>query len=91
MARRPTLSPTAEDREKSRRVGALAELWPYLRPYRLLLGAAFLALVLTASVSLMLPLAVRRVVDGFETSAEALLDHRLRRRENRNSSAKKLA
>ena len=74
MARRPTLSPTAEDREKSRRVGALAELWPYLRPYRLLLGAAFLALVLTASVSLMLPLAVRRVVDNFGSDASGLLD-----------------
>ncbi len=63
-----------EDRAKSRRVGALASLWPFLRPYRALLAAALLALVLTATVSLILPIAVRRVVDGFETSAAELLD-----------------
>ncbi len=62
------------DRDKSRRVGALAALWPFLRPYRALLAAALCALVLTAMVSLTLPLAVRRVVDGFETSAAQLLD-----------------
>jgi ATP-binding cassette subfamily B protein len=62
------------DRDKSRRVGALAALWPFLKPYRALLAAALCALVLTAMVSLTLPLAVRRVVDGFETSAAQLLD-----------------
>ncbi len=65
---------STEDRAKSRKIGALAALWPFLRPYRPLLVAAGLALVLTACVSLILPLAVRRVVDGFETSAERLLD-----------------
>ncbi|MBT8408703.1 MAG: ATP-binding cassette domain-containing protein, partial [Alphaproteobacteria bacterium] len=63
-----------EERSKSRRIGALGDLWPFVRPYRGLLVAALSALVLTAFVSLMLPLAARRVVDGFETSAEALLD-----------------
>jgi len=63
-----------EEREKSRRLGALRNLWPFMRPYRVLLFAALSALVLTAMVSLTLPLAVRRVVDGFETSAAALLD-----------------
>ncbi len=63
-----------QEREKSREIGALRGLWPFLRPYRVLLFAAFCALVLTAMVSLALPLAVRRVVDGFETSAEQLLD-----------------
>ncbi|MDF0600317.1 ABC transporter transmembrane domain-containing protein [Psychromarinibacter sp. C21-152] len=71
MARQPTVK---EDRDKSRRIGALRELWPFLRPYRGLLLAAIGALVLTATVSLTLPLAVRRVVDGFETSASELLD-----------------
>jgi len=74
MARQPTLSSSADEREKSRRVGALAELWPFLKPYRVLLVAAFLALVLTASVSLILPLAVRRVVDNFGGDASGLLD-----------------
>ncbi|PZX19052.1 ATP-binding cassette subfamily B protein [Palleronia aestuarii] len=65
---------STEEREKSRKIGALVALWPFVRPYRPLLVAAILALVLTACVSLVLPIAVRRVVDGFETSAEALLD-----------------
>ena len=68
-------APNAEaEREKSKRIGALASLWPFLAPYRGLLAAAVVALILTAVVSLVLPLAVRRVVDGFETSAEELLD-----------------
>ncbi|GAW36580.1 putative multidrug export ATP-binding/permease protein [Roseovarius sp. A-2] len=62
------------DRERSKRVGALAELWPFLRPYRLLLGAAIAALVLTAAVALVLPMAVRRVVDNFGAEDGALLD-----------------
>ena len=68
-------APKAEaEREKSKRIGALGSLWPFLAPYRGLLAAALVALVFTAVVSLVLPLAVRRVVDGFETSAAALLD-----------------
>ena len=63
-----------EDREKSRNIGVLAALWPFVRQYKSMLFAACAALTLTATVSLILPLAVRRVVDGFETSAEALLD-----------------
>ena len=63
-----------EERARSKNVRALAALWPFVRPYRALLAAAGLALVATAAVSLVLPIAVRRVVDGFETSAEALLD-----------------
>ncbi len=63
-----------EERAKSRRIGALGGLWPFLAPYKVMVLAAIGALILTACVSLVLPLAVRRVVDGFETSAEALLD-----------------
>jgi ATP-binding cassette subfamily B protein len=62
------------DREKSKRVGALSELWPFVLPYKRLLGAAILALVATACVSLILPMAVRRVVDNFRTEDAALLD-----------------
>jgi ATP-binding cassette subfamily B protein len=63
-----------EDREKSKRIGALRELWPFLSPYRGLLGAALVALVATAGISLVMPMAVRRVIDGFQSSADALLD-----------------
>ncbi|WP_372892706.1 ABC transporter transmembrane domain-containing protein [Rhodosalinus sp.] len=63
-----------KEREKSRRVGALAELWPFIRPYRALLAAALVMLVATAVVSLVLPIAVRRVVDNFGVEDGAILD-----------------
>ncbi len=71
MARSPAI--VNEERAVSREVGALRGLVPFLRPYRALIAMAGLALVLTASISLVLPLAVRRVVDGFNQGA-ALLD-----------------
>lgn len=67
-------SPAEEDRAKSKRLGALSGLWPFMAPYKLLIGLAIAALILTACISLILPLAVRRVVDGFESSAAELLD-----------------
>jgi ATP-binding cassette subfamily B protein len=63
-----------QDRAASRRIVALAALWPFMRPYRLLMAAALAALVATAIVSLVLPLAVRRVVDNFDVATTALLD-----------------
>ncbi|ANT59964.1 ABC transporter [Salipiger sp. CCB-MM3] len=63
-----------DDREKSRKLGSLAALWPFMRPYRGLMVAAILALIATATVSLTLPLAVRRVVDNFGVEDGALLD-----------------
>ncbi len=62
------------NRDTSKRVGALRELWPFMRPYRTLLIAAISALVVTAAVALMLPLAVRRVIDNFGIAEGALLD-----------------
>jgi ATP-binding cassette subfamily B protein len=53
-------------------VGSLIRLWPFLRPYRGLLVLATCALVLTAAVSLALPLAVRRVIDGFGAGSDLL-------------------
>ncbi|MEH6775711.1 MAG: ABC transporter transmembrane domain-containing protein [Cereibacter changlensis] len=72
MARRPTTM--LEERDSSKKVGALRGLAPFLAPYRRLTFAALAALVLTATVSLILPLAVRRVVDGFTENNAALLD-----------------
>ncbi|MBI6628793.1 ABC transporter transmembrane domain-containing protein [Pontibaca salina] len=78
MARSPqppaALPGKTEEREKSRQIGNLAALWPFLRPYNGLMLAAVLALVLAACVSLTLPLAVRRVVDNFRTDDAALLN-----------------
>nr|WP_319249520.1 ABC transporter transmembrane domain-containing protein [uncultured Celeribacter sp.] len=73
MATDRTLQDAAE-REKSKRIGALAELWPFIRPYKRLMSLAIVALVATACISLILPVAVRRVVDGFGEAGLMLLD-----------------
>ncbi|WBU63326.1 ABC transporter transmembrane domain-containing protein [Paracoccus aerodenitrificans] len=69
MARAPK---AAIDRPSSRRVGALSALWPFIQPYRGMALAALLALICTATISLILPLAVRRVVDGFDVGSMLL-------------------
>ncbi|EEE38470.1 ABC transporter, permease/ATP-binding protein [Rhodobacteraceae bacterium KLH11] len=45
-----------------------------MKPYRALMAGATLALILTASMTLTLPLAVRRVVDNFRIEDGELLD-----------------
>ncbi|WP_171173730.1 ABC transporter transmembrane domain-containing protein [Ruegeria sp. HKCCD8929] len=64
----------SEERAGSKKLGVLASLWPFMKPYRLLMTGATVALVVTASMSLTLPLAVRRVVDHFRIEDGALLD-----------------
>ncbi|WP_300032267.1 ABC transporter transmembrane domain-containing protein [uncultured Roseobacter sp.] len=64
----------SDEREKSKKLGALAALTPFLWPYRKLMAAALAALVVTAMLSLTLPLAVRRVVDNFDTKSARDLD-----------------
>ncbi|MFC3615412.1 ABC transporter transmembrane domain-containing protein [Lutimaribacter marinistellae] len=63
-----------EDRARSRKIGVLKALWPFMRPYKLMMAGALLALVLTAAMTLTLPLAVRRVVDHFRIEDGTLLD-----------------
>ncbi|RQP06705.1 MAG: ATP-binding cassette domain-containing protein [Paracoccus sp. BP8] len=65
-------TPIIADRPTTRRIGALRALWPFIQPYRGLLAAALVALAVTAAISLVLPLAVRRVVDGFDAGAHLL-------------------
>ncbi len=67
-------SDTDKDRAASKQVGALRGLLPFLTPYRKISAMALGALVLTAAVSLVLPLAVRRVIDGFNADNAVLLD-----------------
>lgn len=62
------------ERAKARAVGPLRSLAPFLRPYRGLVFGALAALVFTAMIALALPLAVRRVVDGFGVENLALMD-----------------
>lgn len=62
------------EREKSKRMGALRGLLPFVLPYKKLVFLAAFALVLTAGISLVLPIAVRRVVDGFTETNGQLID-----------------
>ena len=61
-------------RASSKKIGALRGLAPFIAPYRGMLILASIALVVTATVSLVLPLAVRRVIDGFSSGNLVLLD-----------------
>lgn len=72
MARKP--QPAANDRPVTRKVGSLRGLVPFLMRYRGLVVMSVLALIFTAVISLILPIAVRRVVDGFQTGTTQLLD-----------------
>ncbi|WP_299784274.1 ABC transporter transmembrane domain-containing protein [uncultured Marivita sp.] len=75
MADTQTIPPTKnEERQKSKKIGSLRALWPFIMPYRKLMMAALFALTATAMISLILPLAVRRVVDNFNTEDDALLN-----------------
>ena len=62
-----------EDRKSSKKVGALGELWPFMRPYRVMVVAALAALTFTAIISLILPIAVRRVIDNFDIGEGEIL------------------
>ena len=51
------------DRPKARSVRPLAALWPYLVPYRQVLLAAMVALLLASGAMLALPLALKGLID----------------------------
>jgi len=63
-----------EDRPSSKKVGVLRALVPYFVPYKFLVILALLALVITATVSLTLPVAARKVIDGFSAGNYTLLN-----------------
>ncbi|MFT6913210.1 MAG: ATP-binding cassette subfamily B protein [Paracoccaceae bacterium] len=63
-----------DDRQGSKKIGGLRALIPFFVPYRRYVLLACFALILTATVSLLLPMAARRVVDGFGVGDLALLD-----------------
>lgn len=54
------------DRPQSKRVVSLKDLWPFLKPYRLQMGIAFVLLCLASATLLLVPLAFRDLIDvGF--------------------------
>ncbi len=72
MAKPPRLN--AEDRAASKKIGAMGQLWPFVRPYKKMVTLALIALTFTAMISLVMPLAVRRVIDNFDVSDGSVLD-----------------
>lgn len=64
----------SEDRPSSKQVGILRALMPYFAPYKTLVVLALSALVVTAGVSLILPMAARQVIDGFAAGDVDLLN-----------------
>ena len=64
----------SKERQPSKQLGALSGLLPFLIPYKGLIAASCFALIITAGLSLVLPLAVRRVIDTFESGNESILD-----------------
>ncbi|WP_206420056.1 ABC transporter transmembrane domain-containing protein [Minwuia thermotolerans] len=60
-------------RPKTRKIGALKQLWPFARRYKVLIGFAGFALVGAAGATLAIGQAVRRMVDyGFGGPGDAL-------------------
>ena len=55
--------PALADRPKAKSLRPLAALWPFLRPYRKVLGAAMLALLLASGAMLALPIALKGLID----------------------------
>jgi ATP-binding cassette subfamily B protein len=64
-----------ERREKSRRIGALRNLWPFLKPHKGLAIGWLVFLAISSSASLALPVAVRHIIDhGFLASDLATIN-----------------
>ncbi|MFY9238330.1 MAG: ABC transporter transmembrane domain-containing protein [Roseovarius sp.] len=74
MVRKAETGADETERTSSKELGALTALMPFLAPYKLLMAGAGAALVTTACVSLILPLAVRQVVDNFSIKDATLLN-----------------
>jgi ATP-binding cassette, subfamily B, bacterial len=64
-----------ERREKSRKIGALRNLWPFLKPHKGLAIGWLVFLGISSSASLLLPVAVRHIIDhGFLASNLATIN-----------------
>ncbi|MEL6426806.1 MAG: ABC transporter transmembrane domain-containing protein, partial [Pseudomonadota bacterium] len=63
-----------EDRAKATSLAPMRGLLPFLRPYTRWIIAAGVTLLITASLTLALPIAVRRVVDGFLSGSMEQMD-----------------
>jgi ATP-binding cassette subfamily B protein len=64
-------APPATDSKPQRRLGALVQLWPFLKPHRALAIGWLVFLAISSSATLVLPAAVRQIVDQGFSAANA--------------------
>ena len=64
----------SDERKKSKRISSLVALWPFMKKYWVGLSFATIVLLVTAGVSLIIPIAVRYVVDSFNDGSTILMD-----------------
>ena len=72
MATPESTAAVSLDRAQGKSVRSLSGLWPFVRRYKVLVAASIFMLTFTALISLVLPLAVRRIIDGFGDEPELL-------------------
>jgi ATP-binding cassette subfamily B protein len=66
---------TAETPKPARRIGALRELWPFIKPHKALAFGWLLFLAMSSGASLVLPMAFRHIIDqGFGNSSLAVIN-----------------
>jgi ATP-binding cassette subfamily B protein len=69
------MSDTAATPRPARRLGALARLWPFVKPHRALAVGWLVFLAISSSATLVLPMAVRHMIDqGFGHSSLATIN-----------------
>jgi ATP-binding cassette subfamily B protein len=69
------MSDAADTPRPTRRLGALLQLWPFLRPHRALAIGWLVFLAISSSATLVLPMAVRHMIDqGFGHSNAAAIN-----------------
>jgi ATP-binding cassette subfamily B protein len=72
---RPAAQPDdPANRAKSPKVSPLRGLMPFLRPYRSMIVWISVALLAASALTLSLPMALRRIVDGFSEEGHTLID-----------------
>jgi len=67
-------APSPDERAKAPQIGPLKSLAPFLRPYRLTIIGVAAALLAASGFTLALPMAFRRVIDGFSAENAGLID-----------------
>ena len=68
-------APQANDTPPQRRLGALRQLWPFLKPHRALAVGWLVFLAISSGSTLVLPMAVRHMIDqGFGTASAATIN-----------------